>query len=203
MQAQDFGIRSVYLRGYLAGIRKITGAQYPRLLENCNLGQYSNRYPPLSMEVVATGEQLVQLSGQIYKALSSDMYLLFLRNFGRSFAQSAATLPGLKEKVEGFLPVKSQSALQGVLKLAISRVGGLTVGEEIVVSEIQPAEGVEIVFRNCLHAEINRALGLTECTIILSFYKELLYRLTGQRFTVTETSCGAASGGPDCFFLIK
>ncbi len=93
MSVKNYQVTGLYLRGVLAGLRKITGQHYPTLLERCGLGQFSQKYPPPTLEIVATSEQLFKLLQLVYELVGPVVFNFFYTNLGRGFGQAMATPP--------------------------------------------------------------------------------------------------------------
>jgi hypothetical protein len=72
MRAEDYNVTGVYLRGFLSGLRKISGKSYAQLLEGAGLAQFEAKYPPLSTQVVAKGSQLIKLFQLVREFLGED-----------------------------------------------------------------------------------------------------------------------------------
>jgi predicted hydrocarbon binding protein len=202
MGAENYNISAAYLRGYLSGLRKISGPQYIRLLEHCGLSKYAEKYPPPSLEIIAKGSTIICLRQAVSDILGNDLFNLFLRNLGREFARNVASYPGLKDKVEKLGPISTRAQLIKLFDL-FGEVTSQT-AEEQIRHEIAPdADGVYLTYHDCLHCAAQRGkVDSPACIGIVSYQKELLYNLTGQRFQTEEVHCGAMYNEPDCRFLI-
>ncbi len=202
MSAEEYDISGTYLRGYLAGLRKITGAQYPKLLEQAGFSQFTEHYPAATFQPVIKGAQLIQLNQLIAQTLGDDLFNLFQRNLGREFGKYAAAA---SNALTGYQPLKTASGSTDLISLlqAIVRVNQRSTNEIIEVQPDPNSDQVLLIYHNCLYCAGRVSLEKPGCPSIVAFYKELLQSLTGQRVTLTETRCGAMHGEPDCYFTVK
>ncbi len=202
MSASDYNVTNVFLRGYLAGMRHVTGGQYSRLLESGGLSQWSQSYPPANLEVAVKGSHLVRLNTLIEEAISPDLFSLFLRNLGREFGRTTAGFPGLKASVDELGPVKTYPALLEVIKLIV-QLNHQSIEEHIELALTPAADGLLLIYHDCLWCSDHSPSQQPICLIIVSFYKELLYGLLRHRYNIEETSCRAVTGQGDCHILIQ
>lgn len=203
MQLKEVRISGLYLRGYLAGLRKITGNQYPKMLTLAGLGQFAEKYPPAVDAPVASAYNLACLHQVIADYISPELHDMFLRNLGRSFAQNAINTPGLREAVTKIGAVREDIKLFEEALQVIARVIDKTVLDGRVLLEKDPEEkGWLFIYTNCLNCVNQSRCGeVATCTAIPAFYKELIPNLTGVRVQVEEVKCGSTSDN-SCEYLV-
>jgi predicted hydrocarbon binding protein len=200
MSARDYKISGVYLRGVLSGLRKITGQQYPTLLEKVGLGHFSKKYPPASLETVATGAQLIDMLQAVRDLIGPVVFKFFYSNLGRGFGQAMATLPQLQPKKLEF--ANSQIGLLELVTF-IDEFHYQAMGGQIETLPEPGSDKLTLIFRDCIYCAGHPLSGVPVCVNVPAMYKQLLLELTGKRFQITETRCGAMEGGTDCYFELK
>lgn len=201
MKPQDYTVSGIYLRGYLAGLRKLTGSQYSRLLEQCGLAQYKDKYPPASTEIVAKGSQLICLGQAVTRFLDADLFDLFQRNLGREFGKNVANNLLIQAEVQKIGPISGRAELMQVLKL-FRQINQSAVSEVITFTEAEN-DTVEMIYQGCVYCAGRSKLEKPGCVGVGAFHKEMLFGLTHQRYQIDEVHCGAMYGEPDCHFLIR
>src|SRR4051812_10579021 len=134
MLAEDYEISGLYLRGYLAGLRRLTGNQYPRLLEMAGLGQYSLKYPPPTVEIIAKGKNLIALNQAVRQVIGSEAFNLFLLNLGREFGRAAAEVESLQKAVAEIGAVRDRANFSRILERVVALTRN-TINENIEIRE--------------------------------------------------------------------
>lgn len=200
MSARDYKISGVYLRGVLSGLRKITGQQYSALLEKVGLGHFSQRYPPATFETVASGAQLIDMLQAVRDLIGPVVFKFFYSNLGRGFGQAMATLPQLQPRKAEF--ANSQIGLLELVTF-IDDFHYQAMGGRIETVPEPGSDKLMLIFRDCIYCAGHPPSGVPVCVNVPAMYKQLLLELTGKRFQVTETYCGAMEGSPDCYFELK
>jgi len=200
MSAKEYNISGVYLRGVLAGLRKITGQQYTVLLEKVGLGHFSQKYPPATFETVATGAQLIEMLQAVRDLTGPVVFKFFYSNLGRGFGQAMATLPQLQPKKEAY--AKSQISLLELITFIDDFHYQTTGGRIETISEAGSSK-LTLVFRDCIYCAGHHHSEVPVCVNVPAMYKQLLLEVTGKRYQVTEIRCGAMEGGTDCYFQIQ
>ena len=204
MKAKDYSISGIYMRGYLASLRNIVGNQYGRLLKQAGLEQYTEKYPPFTREIAARGYHIMALEKAVSEAISVDLYLLYQRNLGREFARNTAIVPGLKEKIAtlrsatGSDPALVLQTVEAVIALRKEHID-----EDITCLPATTGQGVVIFYKQCVQCAHIEQSEKPVCTVIATFYKELLFQLLGKRFQVDEIRCGPVFHDHECQFLVQ
>lgn len=203
MQLEEIRISGLYLRGYLAGLRKITGNQYAKVMTKAGLREYLNKYPPSVDAPVATARHLLNLHEAIAEYISPELHDMFLRNLGRSFAQNAVNTPGLREAILKLGPVSTDAQVFGRALHIMAKIMDKTVMDGDVLMQTAPdGKGWLLTYTNCLNCvNQSRCNEKGGCTAIPAFYKELIQSLTGVRVQVDEVECGVAAERT-CRYLI-
>ncbi len=199
MQANNFNVSGLYLRGVLAGLRRITGQQYSGLLEQSGLGQFSQKYPAATLQTVATGKQLITLMGLVRELVGPVVFNLFFTNLGRNFGHVMATLPQLQAK-----SVELAASPDRIVRLVetIGELHYLALGGKVETIMGATRTSLVIVYHDCIYCTAYSQAQAPVCVNIPGLYKQLLFELTGKRCQVEETKCAAMVGGKDCFFLL-
>lgn len=227
--AKDYKISGLYLRAHLASLRKVTGNQYPRLLEQAGLAQYITKYPLPDFNCAAKGSQFIELYTRIKEFLQPSLYDLFQKNIGREFARAVCTnryitdrLPEIGAMSEPSNIIKMFGVLNTVNdKLIDQQIRVVTASDKIsplVLKKIteKGEKAVVVTFKNCLYCAFvdyseGQAAGKPSCQTIVHYYKELFPQLSSLagfprlRFQVEEIFCAAQQGSPhtDCFFAVQ
>lgn len=203
MRAETYEIAGVYLRIYLAGLRKISGPQYANLLKGAGLEQYGEKYPAPDFNVAAKGSQLIELNRAVLEMLGEELYSLFLRNLGREFGRNLANLPHFADLAQkpGFLT--DQAGLFELAKVHSKLSNATAKGELITCWTGQDAKEVLTVYQDCLHCAHRTKIDKPCCFGVVAQYKELLYNLTKTHYGVEETRCGPMHGEQDCHFTLR
>lgn len=199
MRAIDYKVSGLYLRGVLAGLRKITGQHYTRILEQAKLGRFSQKYPPPTLEVVATGEHLIQLMRLVRELVGPVVFNLFYTNLGRGFGQAMATLPLLREKSQAL--ASSPNRIPQLVEF-IGELHYQALGEKVDTLPGPTPGSLELIYRDCIYCAVQEQAEAPVCVNIPGLYKQLLLDLTGKRCQIEETTCAAVIGGTDCHFLL-
>jgi predicted hydrocarbon binding protein len=202
MGPEDYNVSGVYLRGYLAGLRKLTGHQYPRLLAQAGLSQYLQKYPPADLSIVAKGRQLIALNKAVNQAISDDLFDLFSRNLGREFGRATASNPVYQATAQAAGPVTDQASLRRLMEKVIPLNLG-TMNEQVSLAQPSDTDGLLLIYEGCIYCSHRSKTEKPACHGVGAYYKELLLVLTGQRFQVEEITCGATSDSHDCHFLMR
>lgn len=217
--AQDYNISSLYLRGYLAGLRKITGSQYARLLEQVGLGKFTHRYPLSDFKPAAKGEQFIKLNLLMTEFLDGNFQELFLRNLGREFAKSVSTSPYLQEELKKVGSLTEPEHFHRALEI-VNRLNRLSIEQEIGFAEPNDPIALEaitnsrtggevVVFKNCLYCAHLESPEKASCVSVVSYYKEIMAIMAtmtgtrGIRFQCEEILCAAKDHHTDCYFLVR
>lgn len=202
MGPEDYNVSGIYLRGYLAGLRKLTGYQYARLLTQAGLGQFIQKYPPADLSPVAKGQQLIALNRAVNQTISDDLFDLFLRNLGREFGRSTASNPTYQAAVQEVGPITDHTSFCRLLEKIVALNLG-TMNEPVSLEQTSAADSLLLVYKNCIYCSHRTKTEKPACSGVSAYYKELLLALTGQRFPVDEVLCGATSESHDCHFLLR
>ena len=202
MGPEDYNVSGVYLRGYLAGLRKLTGYQYARLLTQAGLSQFIQKYPPTDLTPVAKGQQLIALNKAVNQAINDDLFDLFSRNLGREFGRSAAANPVYQAAAQEAGPITDPASFRRLLEKIIPLNLG-TMNEPVSLEQNSSSDGLILIYQGCIYCSHRTKTEKPACSGVSAYYKELLLALTGQRFQVDEVSCGATSDSRDCHFLLR
>jgi predicted hydrocarbon binding protein len=201
MSEENYQVSGLYLRGALAGLRKITGRQYPTLLERAGLSRYSEKYPPATLEKVASYDQLIKLLEAIKVVAGPVVFNLFFTNLGRGFGQAMATLPQL-QSIANLESFNSQSArikrlVESIGELHYNAVGGLVTTKEIELNTLN------ITYYNCIYCVTFSQAEKPVCVNIPALYKQLLWDIMRVNLQMEETHCGAVTHERNCQFRLK
>lgn len=207
VNVEDYKISAAFLRGYLAGLRKVAGTPYPKLLEKSGLGQYIHKYPPLSLEQVATGKELILLQQEALKILGADLFQLFLKNVGREYGKTAAKYPYIIEHFSKLEKIKTPEEFLNAINIFVqASQTALSAPMETQLSK--DGKNVIMTYVNCM-----LCAGLaTEnpdrpfCGFMEASTKETLQIVLKVRLQVQEIRCAAMhrqTGETDCQFLIS
>lgn len=217
--AKDYTISNLYLRGYLAGLRKITGSQYPRLLEQVGLGQFSYHYPLNDLRPAAKGLQFMRLNALVGEVLDPNFQELFLKNLGREFARTVATAPYIQKELDKIDSLNEPENIRKAIEIC-SRFNSMNIEQEICFAseddpiakealEQSPSGGVVIIFKNCLYCAHLEHSPKPACSGVSSYFKEIIPMMAssrgvrGLRFQCDEILCAAKDEHTDCYFLIR
>lgn len=187
---EDCEISGVWLRGFLAGLRKVSGASYPRLLEKSGLSRFATKYPPLDLTIVANGREIILLQQEIITLLGLDIYQLFLKNLGRQTGKNTATYPPLIEAFQKARPFNTIEDLKRAVELYIKIVQTILT-YECSLEINQAPKGILLAHHNCL---LCAGLSITNiqrpfCSFSEVSIKEILQALANPRIKVEEVRC--------------
>lgn len=200
MIATNYKVSGLYLRGVLAGLRKITGQHYSPMLHQAGLSHFSQKYPEPTLQTAANGDQLINLLKLVRELTGPVVFNLFLANLGRGFAQAMATLPQLQAKSKELTNSQSQIPL---LVEYIGELHFLAVGGRVETVKGIESDSLTIIYRDCIYCAGNELSPDPICANIPALYKQLLLELTGKRCQVSEIRCAAAQGEQDCYFELS
>ncbi len=203
MNAENYNVSAIYLRGYLAALRRVSGNQYVRLIKQGGLEQYADKYPPPSLEVVAKGGQLIAVDRAVLLTIGRELADLFQRNLSREFARDFCAIPGNKEEFAQILQAAtSTQQLMLEVSLRLSTKIKRYMSEDISVQSGPNQDTIILTYRDSIYcAHLDKA-EQPACVSVVIYWKEALLQLTGKRFQIKEVLCSKVSGGRDCNFLI-
>lgn len=201
MKAADYSITGLYLRNFLSGLRTTSGSHYERLLEQSGLGQFSQKYPPPTTQVVAKGRQLITLIKLIDETLGGG-FELFSHNHSRHYARNSAQVAAYREGVGAIGDVAEYDNLARLIELSV-KINSQTIDEVILIEKVENPKALKLIYKECLYCAERGPLTRPSCNMISVFYRQLVLDLTGRRWQMEETFCGAMHGKPDCHFLMQ
>lgn len=215
---KDYNISSAYLRAYLMTMRKVTGAQYPRLLEKAGLSEYAEKDPPIDYKPAAKGDNFMRLIQQITQTLDPELYELFQKNVGREFARAVIANPRIQAEIQKIGAYTDPANLELLMNTLIS-FNNQTIDQKVsigspenpIVSKALTGvkSGVVLLYKNCIYCAHLETADKPMCQSVVNYYKEiigLLPSIIGSgslRLTVDEIYCAAKEHSTDCYFLIK
>ena len=202
MRAEDYNVTGVYLRGFLSGLRKISGKSYAQLLEGAGLAQFEAKYPPLSTQVVAKGSQLIKLFQLVREFLGEDGFSLFMRNLGRELAHNAATFPLFINLATNIKRETPQAEIEEWLEELISNVNR-SINHDVVISTGDKPNELKISYPQCIYCAGQAPFNRPACLLVPSFYRQLILELTGISCQFDETRCGAMHGEDTCYYVLR
>jgi predicted hydrocarbon binding protein len=201
MNGENYQVSGLYLRGALAGLRKITGKQYPTLLEQAGLSHFSQKYPPPTFETVATYEQLIKLVEAIQRVSGPVVFNLFFTNLGRGFGQAMAPLPELQAIAHSGKFPSTQARITQLVK-TIGELHYKAIGGLVETSEVEP-NILKITYYNCLYCVTFSKAEKPVCVNVPALYKQIILDVLNVHCQMDEIQCGAVAGDRNCHFRLK
>jgi predicted hydrocarbon binding protein len=203
MSADNYNVTGIYLRGFLAGLRKISGKTYSQLLEQAGLGQFQTKYPPADIQVVAKGSQLINLFTVVRQFLGEDGYNLFMRNLGREMAQHTTPFPMFKTLATNITRQTPQDEFREWLELLVLTVNQ-TINHQVSVAKGDQPNQLKISYPQCIYCTGQGIFTRPSCPLVPTFYRQLISNLTSISCQLEETHCGAMYVGEDtCHYLLE
>src|SRR5690349_1925812 len=103
-------VSNAILRGMLQAVKRTSGRDYPRLLEQAGMTRYLTTLPPANDNPACSAEEYSRLPAVVYGMLGEGLTRLFLRNAGANLATRAVAHPGIKALAAGleYLPPVEQ-----------------------------------------------------------------------------------------------
>lgn len=207
------------MRAYLSTLRKVTGSQYPRLLEKAGLAEYIEKYPAFDPRPVATGAQFMQLLTIFRDSLEPALYELLQKNMGREFARAVTSGPVIQKEVQKLGSLAELENFQQAVDIIV-RFNNATIDQKAYAGTPDdalvrralaecPKGGAVIIYKNCLYCAHHDTTEKMACLTVATYLKEVFNIMTtfnnssNFRVQTEEIYCAAQENSTDCYFLIK
>lgn len=190
-------VPAVVLRLILEGIREVAGSQFPRVLAEANLTQYSE-LPPPDQSPTVTEHELSALYGATFRVVGESLTRLFLTRYGQKLPDTMIAGPSGQEAMAKMQSVPDNERI-GVAMHLIAETG-TKLWTPMAVTEDDEAFYLEI--EHCAICANIRGAKSPICANSEFFYGAFARALTGFRLTALEVEC-AAMGAPRCKYRVR
>lgn len=183
------------LLGMLQAVKQISGANYPRLLEQAGLSRYLTALPPPNNDPACTAEEYSRLPAVVYVMLGEALARLFLRNAGTNLAEQAGSLPDIQAQATVLQHLPPDVALRSFvtgMAHATSRTWAPAIASE-------DATAWYIAVAPCPVCLGIRGTSAPLCASTEALFLGLARKMLDRRTRVVEIECIAA-GGTCCKF---
>jgi predicted hydrocarbon binding protein len=202
LHLEDYNVTGIYLRGFLASLRKISGKNYSQLLEEAGLQEFQTKYPAADEQVVANGAQLTSLFRLVRHFLGADGYSLFMRNLGREFAHNAATFPVLKILSNNVNRNMTQAEFVQWVTRTVNIVNK-TINHVVRIEPGANPNEIKIIYPYCIYCMGQTGFTKPGCPLISTFYRQVILELTGISCQMDEVRCGAMHDDDSCQYILR
>ncbi len=178
-------------------LQQVSGAQYPKLLQQAGLERFKPGADLLRHPAPLTAMEIQQLLQVIWTQLGEGLFRLYEQNMGTGMAQVFVQGPAgaaLRAAVQALPPDRQlAAAVQGFYRQLVQSSPHSLLQEE--------AAAWHLTFAPCM-----ACLGLTDaqapvCASVGIVIQQLLGHAVERRVKVTEIACHA-QGAPACVFAI-
>lgn len=191
----DHPVSNGLLRVNLQAIKRISGANYPRLLEQAGLQRYATDLPPVDDNPACTADEYSRLPAGVFAMLGEPLTRLFLRNAGTAMVERTLLDPrmaALAQHIAGLPPEARLGTFISHLARIVDRTWAPTASAE-------DAEAYYIITTNCSTCRRLRNLTAPVCATSEALYAGQAHSVLGRRIHVAEVEC-LATGGAACRF---
>jgi hypothetical protein len=188
-------VSNTFLRLTLQGVKKISGPQYPLLLEQAGLARYLQTLPPPDDHPCLPAPDYARLTEAVYQMLGEPLTRLFLRNLGADVAHRILQIPMMAQwRAEvGALPPDQRLAwfVRWIAAINNQNWAASTVREEATAWYLDVDQCPA-----CLRI---RGAGAPLCAHSSTLYLVLVEPMLSRKVRIGEIQCGAM-GDPCCTF---